>query len=167
MNYSEILISIVENGSKQIRAIEPKKMAVKPSTEKWSKQEILGHLVDSAINNYQRILLTQLKEDLIFEGYDQVNWVKINDYQSKDVMDILRTWEALNRHITGLIAVTPISVIVRKTSHHAFDKISMKRLQSGTPSNLSYLIWDYLFHVEHHLAQIIDGYKKLNGGFKG
>jgi DinB family protein len=166
MNYNETLLRIIENGSKQIREIDSKKMSLKPSDEKWSKKEILGHLVDSAVNNYQRVMLSQLKNDLIFEGYDQVNWVEFNDYQSRDVEEILKIWESLNIHISQLISTIPESAMNRKTVHHTFDEISMGVLGKGEESNLSYLIWDYIFHVEHHLAQIIDDYKNLNTNFK-
>ena len=162
MNYSDALLSIVENGSKQIKEIDAKNMSFKPSDEKWSKKQILGHLIDSGVNNYSRILLAQTKDDLIFEGYDQVNWVKLNNYQSRNAEEILKIWEMINIHISQLIAVIPKSVMTRKTVHHNFDKISMRTLQKGEESNLSYLIWDYIFHVEHHLAQIIGDYKKLN-----
>ncbi len=166
MDYGDTLLRIVEKGSEQIRGIGGAEMAFKASDEKWSKKEILGHLVDSAVNNYQRVMLSQLKDDLIFGGYDQVNWVRHNDYQSRNVAEILKIWESLNTHISRLIATVPKTAMLRKTVHHSFDTISMRTVPKGTESNLSYMIWDYIFHVEHHLAQIIEGYKNLNGPFE-
>ena len=166
MSLNVTLQKIIENGSKRIREIDGETMLVKPSDEKWSKNEILGHLVDSAIINYQRIMLAQLKEDLIFDGYDQVNWVQLNEYRSRNTEEILKIWEAINTHISQVVSTIPESTMNRKTVHHNFDKISMQVLRKGEESNLHYLIWDYIFHVEHHLAQIIDGYEKMNVLFK-
>ena len=162
MSLNVTLQKIIENGSKRIREIDGETMLVKPSDEKWSKNEILGHLVDSAIINYQRIMLAQLKEDLIFDGYDQVNWVQLNGYRSRNTEEILKIWEAINTHISQVVSTISESIMNRKTVHHNFDTISMQVLRKDEESNLHYLIWDYIFHVEHHLAQIIDGYENMN-----
>jgi hypothetical protein len=135
-------------------------MEKRPAPHKWSKLEILGHLVDSAINNYQRILLAQLKDDLLYDGYDQVAWVRLNEYQSRNVDEVIRIWESINRHIASLISNITPARLHRKTLHHRFDKMSMKPLPKGSEASLAYLIWDYLFHLEHHLSQIIDDYHK-------
>lgn len=42
----------------------------KPSNNKWSKKEIIGHLIDSAANNHQRFVRAQF-EDLPSIAYDQ------------------------------------------------------------------------------------------------
>jgi len=36
---------------------------------KWSRKEILGHLIDSASNNHQRFVRTQLASEVSFPGY--------------------------------------------------------------------------------------------------
>lgn len=48
---------------------------------KWSKKEILGHLIDSAANNHQRFVRAQLTPSLAFPGYEQERWVAIQQYQ--------------------------------------------------------------------------------------
>ncbi len=52
---------------------------------------------------------------------------------------------------------------LEKILQQAIDALnsSMNRPAKGAPSSLAYLIWDYLFHIEYHLAQIIPDYKKL------
>ena len=35
-----------------------------PSPSKWSKKEILGHLIDSAANNHQRFMRLQLQPEI-------------------------------------------------------------------------------------------------------
>ena len=36
-----------------------------PAPGKWSKKEIVGHLIDSAANNHSRFVRAQLQEDLV------------------------------------------------------------------------------------------------------
>ena len=63
-------------------------MLYKPSPSKWSKKEIVGHLIDSAQNNIRRFIVAQyevnpaiiyilvvLRYSLIALGYDsRVEW---------------------------------------------------------------------------------------------
>ena len=39
-----------------LRSLDEKKAKIKPQPDSWAQIEILGHLVDSAINNHQRIV---------------------------------------------------------------------------------------------------------------
>src|SRR5262249_26546499 len=41
---------------------------------KWSRKQVLGHLIDSASNNHRRFVEAQRRADLDFEGYDQDAW---------------------------------------------------------------------------------------------
>jgi hypothetical protein len=44
---------------------------------KWSRKEILGHLIDSAANNHQRFIRIQYEnEPVIF--YDQNKWIEMH-----------------------------------------------------------------------------------------
>ena len=38
--------------------------------DKWNQYEILGHLIDSAINNYRRFILSVAENKLEFDGYN-------------------------------------------------------------------------------------------------
>ena len=47
----------------------------KPSPSAWSPKEELGHLLDSAANNHQRIVRAQFEDNLSMPGYEQNRWV--------------------------------------------------------------------------------------------
>ncbi|MGQ0827780.1 MAG: hypothetical protein ACT4ON_05245 [Bacteroidota bacterium] len=51
----------------------------KPRPGKWSKKEILGHLIDSATNNHQRFVRAQF-ENIPQISYDQNNWNACSRY---------------------------------------------------------------------------------------
>ncbi len=66
------LLQITEAQSEQPRA-----------EDHWSSKQIIGHLIDSAANNHARFVLGQIKDDLVFPGYDQNGWVQIQHYQAR------------------------------------------------------------------------------------
>ncbi len=148
-----------------LHVIEEELFNLKPAPDKWSKKEILGHLIDSAYNNHQRFIRAEGQGNLIFSGYDQADWVVQNNYQNRDKDEVIDTWFMANQHLSFLLEQIPESVMQEETNHHNFHQICMNRLQEGETSTLSYLIWDYLFHLEHHLVQILPQYEAISGLF--
>jgi len=49
------------------------------SPERWTKKEVIGHLIDSASNNHQRFVRGQIADGQDFPGYEQEQWVCIQD----------------------------------------------------------------------------------------
>ena len=71
----EKLNYIVEKVPKLLSQISEEKISEKPSPNKWSKKEIIGHLIDSATNNHHRFIRGQF-EDIPDIRYDQDEWNK-------------------------------------------------------------------------------------------
>src|SRR5688572_5242399 len=70
----------------------------KPSADKWSKSEIMGHLIDSAINNLKRFTESQFSENpFLVTAYNQDELVKVNKYQARKFDDLLKLWCRLNK----------------------------------------------------------------------
>lgn len=111
---------------------------------KWSKKEILGHLIDSAANNHQRFVRLQLQDELVLPGYDQPNWVRTQRYQERAWKDLVELWSAYNRHLAHIIeSIAPQSLgNVWKAKDGDLD--------------LAFLVRDYLRHLLHHMEQIED-----------
>lgn len=118
----------------------------KPSPEVWSKREILGHLVDSAINNLRRFTEAQLSKDVyeIF-AYDQDGLVKVNDYQHKNTNELFSLWLYLNSHIAFILKDL--------TEEQLNIKINVFGMSICT---LEFLIEEYIDHLKHHLKQIFE-----------
>lgn len=160
-NYVDQLRQIVLGSVESLREISAMTFNEKPSPEKWSKKELLGHLIDSAYNNHQRILRAESQKNLVFIGYDQDEWVKRNNYQQRDRDEVLKLWEGVNYHLGMLISGLNKDLLEEKTSAHNFDEICFNSLESGTLTSLSYLIEDYLNHLEYHLEQLIEDYVRI------
>lgn len=158
--YGRLLRVAVEEGRQRLAHIDPHEFAYKSTPERWSKKEILGHLIDSAYNNHRRFLKAQSQDNLIFDGYAQDNWVAFNRYQERDPTELIHHWSSSNLHLAKLIEGFDSTFVNRVSENHNYDKICMNTIASDEPSSLSYLIWDYIFHLEHHLAQLTQGYER-------
>lgn len=118
----------------------------KSSTDKWSKSEILGHLIDSAINNIKRFTESQFSEKpYLVIAYDQDELVKLNKYQERKFDDLLKLWCHLNKQIAFIFK--DISEEQLKTKINLYD-LSI--------CDLEFLIEDYITHMKHHLKQIFE-----------
>jgi len=128
-----------------IASVSDKKLSIKPTPEKWSKKEVLGHLIDSAINNLQRFTEIQFSEKpFVIKRYGQDALVKANAYQQADLNELFDLWLCLNERITTIMkAQTEDSL--------AFEIV----LPDGEKSDLKYLMEDYVVHLEHHLKQVM------------
>jgi len=117
--------------------------SVKPKPNKWSKKEIVGHLIDSATNNHQRFVRGQF-EDVPKIVYDQNRWNEFNFYQKMDGQQIISFWTIYNRQLVELIKNIP-------------EENLSKECKSGDDKNLTldFLINDYVEHLEHHLRQVV------------
>lgn len=137
--------NLLQTGTNYISKCSHKQLKLKHSPEKWSKKEILGHLIDSAINNLQRFTEIQYKtKPYKIRNYDQNKLVKVNDYQNIDLNDLTSLWVGINKQILYLIR--------RQTEDSLNYKIETDK---GNISDLRFLIEDYINHLEHHLNQIV------------
>lgn len=159
LNYAYTLKVIINKSVKSLQLISEAEFSAKTFPKKWSKKETLGHLIDSAINNLRRFTRASINSDYHFERYNQDQWVELNNYKERQAKDLILLWESINNHLIALLENIPEEVIRRKTSDHNFDEICMLMVETGSNSSLSYLIWDYLYHMEHHLSQIISNYE--------
>src|SRR5215469_15303111 len=72
----------------------------RPSPERWTRKEVIGHLIDSASNNHQRFVRGQIAAGQDFPGYEQEQWVRIQGYQSARWADLIDLWRAITRSKT-------------------------------------------------------------------
>src|SRR5262249_46037314 len=93
ISYLEKIIRIY---TKRLEAVSDQTYDWRPSPEKWSKKEILGHLVDSAQNNIRRFIVAQYEEvpDIT---YAQDDWVAFTGYRDYPSRDLIALWTLLNK----------------------------------------------------------------------
>lgn len=126
-----------------MRAITPRTASKKPGPDKWCRREVLGHLIDSALNNHQRFVRAQLMDSLDIPGYAQNDWVRCQGYAEEDWAALIDLWAALNRHLAHVLDRVPAAALSTPV-----------RIGTDAPTPLEEVIVDYLRHLEHHLGQI-------------
>jgi hypothetical protein len=117
----------------------------KSAPEKWSKKEIIGHLIDSAQINLQRFVRCTYEENFKLT-YQQVEWVQAQHYKSADIKDLVGLWELLNWQIIRVLEKYPV------------ERLTAKCDTGKTAVNLHTVEWlaqDYVDHMQHHLNQVI------------
>src|SRR5690349_5571273 len=111
---------------------------------RWSKKEILGHLIDSAGNNQQRIVRAQLAPTLEFPNYQQMEWVTAQSYRTEPWPDLVNLWLLLNRHLLHIWRHVPEAALVKPCAIGGKEPIPLAHVMTG-----------YVDHLEHHLSQIL------------
>ena len=166
MEYHSLIQHICATAAPKISQIPEAEMAAKSDPSKWSHKEVLGHLIDSAWHNHLRFVSAANNPDLVFGGYDQDYMVRQQDYQSRPVGELLSIWVSVNQHLGNALKNIPEDVMHREATQHNFDQICMNRIQRDETTTLAYLAWDYVFHLEHHLVQILPDYQRTLGSFE-
>lgn len=143
----EHVITVIRN----IKKYSDTDLSLKPAPGKWSKKEILGHLCDSAVNNLSRFINAQISAGpFIVTGYDQDEWVKMNDYNNLNINDVIEMFAIFNYRIIDVISKMPAD----KLNTQCIIGDAGFRKSSGTES-LQWLIEDYIVHMEYHIKQVI------------
>ena len=140
------LLETIESVKPLLLAISNEKAALKPNPAKWSKKEIIGHLIDSACNNQQKFVRTLLAENghLDFVGYKQNDWVAVQNYQQADWSKLISIWEAYNFQIAHVIAQVDEAKLLNTIS-----------IEGSEPFTLAFIMPDYVEHLKHHLRAVL------------
>jgi hypothetical protein len=145
----------IEGGAERLLALgEADARRRRGGEEGWSAKEIVGHLIDSAANNHRRFVLAQHKDDLVFEGYAQEDWVRAQRYADAPWAGLVELWRAYNLHLLHVMASAPGEVLRQPRASHSLDRIAFHAVDASQPATLEYLMRDYVAHLRHHLAQI-------------
>lgn len=126
----------------QLQQFTPAEAAERPAPGKWSKKEIIGHLIDSALNNHQRFVRAQ-QGPIELPGYAQNFWVEAQGYQDADWETLILVWATINGNLARIMQLIPAEALQQTC-----------RIGNNEPVTLEYLVTDYLDHFKHHLRQL-------------
>lgn len=140
-----------ENLRKTLREVLPllqnianESASIKPLPEKWSKKEILGHLIDSACNNQQKFVRTMANFRVDFIGYQQNHWVDSQKYNAANWQDLISLWQFYNLHLAHIIENFNNELLANEMT-----------IENAGTFTLEFIIKDYVEHLKHHLGQIL------------
>lgn len=122
--------------------IDERAFSLQPAPNKWSKKQIIGHLIDSATNNHHRFVRGQFEDEPEIR-YDQDKWNACGFYQDMDGKQLIAFWTVYNKQLLEIVKRIPESHLSRKV--RVGDNLH----------TLEFLIIDYVRHMEHHLKQVV------------
>jgi len=144
----------ISTASGQLLQISAEKSQLPRAAGKWSPKEIIGHLIDSASNNHQRFVRAQFSDDLIFAGYEQEGWVRIQNYQGESWAELVQFWKLYNQHILHVMSLVPEETRRKLRYKHNLHQIASDTLSESEPVTLEWFMRDYVDHMKKHLGQI-------------
>ena len=139
---SERLSAVLREAMPWLVTVSEAEASVPEREGKWSGKQVIGHLIDSAVNNLRRIILLQIEAGPSLPGYEQMAWVSLQHYAEREWAQVLALWFALNEHVAWTIA------------HVDKARLKNRGVVEGEPVTLGFLIEDYVAHMEHHLRAV-------------
>ena len=160
MNYQDVIDGINEVMNREIPmllSLNEEQVSVKRNCQHRTVKMIVGHLIDSASNNHQRMVRLQYAPRcghsmpntemgmLVFPDYTQDNdlWIGLQDYQHEGWHTLVMLLKYYNEHICHLIR----SVDETKLDNYWID-------YEGNRVTLAAMIRGYIGHLNLHIGQI-------------
>jgi hypothetical protein len=143
MQASLVLRKLLDELPVRLAKLPSDRITQKPAPDRWSAKEELGHLLDSAANNHQRIVRAQMQSGLAMPGYEGDVWVRMHRYQDRNWDHLIETWEALNEQLLIAAQAVPEAAWVNTCTIHG-----------SAPVSLRFVYEDYVHHMLHHLRHI-------------
>jgi len=143
------LAGVLDDVVPKLRALDAAFVAQPREPGKWSRKEVLGHLVDSAANNHQRFVRAALIDatshgELSFPDYEQARSVALQGYQAFGWDGLVALWEGYNRFLAHVLHCLPESCADVRCAIGAKEPVA-----------LAFLAEDYVVHLQHHLGQVL------------
>ena len=110
-------------------------------------KHLVGHLIDTASNNHQRMVRLQYSTNLQFPDFSFENdiWISIQQHHKEDWFEMLQLWKFFNLHIAHIISHTDQSWLKNVWTNGEQDPISLEDV-----------IYNYIAHLRLHIKEISD-----------
>lgn len=143
MDAIQQLRALIDHVPARLKALSSTQIEQKAKLESWSAKQELGHLVDSAAQDHQHIVRTQLEEHPAMPDYHGDLWVSLHRYQERDWKELVDVWTALNRQLLAVAEALPDSGWSRSCT-----------IGDSKPLTARFVFDDYVAHQSGHLRHI-------------
>ncbi len=130
-----------------LEEISGARASVAEAEGKWCAKEVIGHLIDSAVNNLPRIVrletVLDVEPEVRTQFYEQDEWVRAQHYADKGWNELLELWRMLNEHIAWTM---------RHVAREHLGRLCV--YPDGSYVTMGFLMEDYIAHLEHHLRSL-------------
>ncbi|MGD9992665.1 MAG: DinB family protein [Salinivirgaceae bacterium] len=142
MDFSSItnaILRAVETWEPELNQLPRELITGRRNRQNRSIKQILGHLIDSAANNHQRMARLQYNKVLVFPDYQQDNdlWIALQNYQNADWQTIIQLWKMYNLHIIQVIQSVDITALDNCWHNFEGTAVSLRQMIEGYPEHLT------------------------------
>lgn len=148
MDFSHVtnrILNLIITWEQELIDLPPETISGKRNEQNRTIRQILGHLVDAASNNHQRMVRLQYHPELVFPDYQQDNdlWIALQDYQHAGWNNLVQLWKYYNLHIIHLIQSVDQTKLDNRWRNFENKTVTLRQM-----------IEDYPAHMELHFKEI-------------
>ena len=148
MDFSDVTNGIqkyIDTWEQKLTALSADTIVKKRNKQNRTIKQILGHLIDSAANNHQRIVRLQYNDKLDFPDYQQDNdlWIALQDYQNADWNTTIQMWKYYNLHMIQVIKSVDHTKLENTWQNFEHITVTLRQMIEGYPG-----------HIELHFNEI-------------
>jgi hypothetical protein len=139
------ILEVINQWEPKLSSLPEDVISERRNSQNRTIKEILGHLVDSASNNHQRMVRLQYNPKLDFPDYQQDNdlWIRLQDYQHAEWRDLTGLWKYYNLHI-----IRVMRLVNQESLSHTWENFQ------GNTITLQQMIEGYIEHTHLHFNEI-------------
>lgn len=147
------LSDLIEKFYSTSKSVKKNLTTINISDDKWSLNQIIGHLIDSASNNHQRFVRLQIGSSITFPDYNKDLWLDVQKYNNFNFEDLVSLLYYYNKLILNIIK------FVNKDSLNNSWKVNWSKDKDVI--TLEELIIHYISHMNGHLKHFKDRLKEI------
>lgn len=135
---------VIDAVADDLARITDAQAAETPTLGKWSRKQIVGHMIDSASNNHQRFVRGVQDRGGQYPGYDQEFCVTLQRPNDVSWRALVELWSSYNRYLAHVIGALP-----RGAASYPM------RVSTNPETTLLWIATDYVEHLKHHVNQVV------------
>ncbi len=139
------ILEYINSWENKLHSLPEDTISNRYNSQNRSIKQILGHLIDSAANNHQRMIRLQYNKNLKFPDYQQDNdlWISLQDYQHADWNNTINLWKFYNLHMIQVINSVDKSKLQNTWNNFEGNSVTLEQMING-----------YLGHMQLHFNEI-------------
>jgi hypothetical protein len=124
--------------------LSPRQLELTYRPQGWTVRQLIHHLADSHLNAYTRVKLTLTEDVPVIRPYREEKWAELPEAKTGDIAFSINLVTAVHQRLV---------LALRALSPEDFERQYLHP-EAGRRLTLGYLVGNYAWHGQHHLAHI-------------
>ncbi|WP_291858084.1 hypothetical protein [Marinilabilia sp.] len=129
---------LISNWENILMNLTEEQITVNRNSQNRNIKQILGHLVDSSVNNHHRIVRLQYLKRLYFPDYqpDNDTWIHIQNYENADWVNLVQFWKLYGFHLSYIMSQVNEKDLNNLWTDGFIKPVSLEDIIIGFPEHL-------------------------------